>query len=51
MSAISPLITLNNVKMPALGLGVYQRTPEQTVGAVETAAYLNRAAGVGRHPE
>jgi diketogulonate reductase-like aldo/keto reductase len=38
MTTKSPLITLNNgVKMPALGLGVYQSTPEQTAGAVETA--------------
>src|SRR5438105_527745 len=38
MSGKSPLITLNNsVKMPALGLGVYQSTPEQTAGAVEAA--------------
>lgn len=33
-------LTLNNgVAMPALGLGVYQSTPEQTVGAVETALH------------
>jgi diketogulonate reductase-like aldo/keto reductase len=38
MSGRSPLITLNNgIEMPALGFGVYQSTPEQTVGAVETA--------------
>jgi len=38
MTGKSPLITLNNgVKMPALGLGVYQSPPEQTAGAVEVA--------------
>jgi diketogulonate reductase-like aldo/keto reductase len=38
MTGKSPLITLNNgVEMPALGLGVYQSSPEDTVGAVETA--------------
>jgi diketogulonate reductase-like aldo/keto reductase len=32
------IVTLNNgVEMPALGLGVYQSSPEDTVGAVETA--------------
>jgi diketogulonate reductase-like aldo/keto reductase len=60
-SANGPLITLNNgVKMPALGLGVYQSPPEQTVTAVEAAlstgyrlidtaaAYLNeREVGEG----
>jgi 2,5-diketo-D-gluconate reductase A len=31
-------LTLNNgVEMPALGLGVFQSSPEETVGAVETA--------------
>jgi diketogulonate reductase-like aldo/keto reductase len=34
----SPLLTLNNgVQMPALGLGVFQNPPEQTVSAVESA--------------
>lgn len=38
MTGTSPLITLNNgVEMPALGLGVYQSSPEETVGAVESA--------------
>jgi diketogulonate reductase-like aldo/keto reductase len=38
MNGRSSLIILNNgVKMPAFGLGVYQSTPEQTAGAVETA--------------
>ncbi len=61
MTARSPLITLNNgVKMPALGLGTFLSTPEQTLGAVEyaiasgyrlidtAAAYFNeRQVGVG----
>ena len=34
----SPLLTLNNgVQIPALGLGVFQNPPEQTVTAVESA--------------
>lgn len=38
MAAPSPLITLNNgVKMPALGLGVFQTEPEATASVVETA--------------
>jgi len=38
MIGSSPLITLNSgVEMPALGLGVFQNPPEQTVGAVESA--------------
>src|SRR6185312_1676930 len=38
MSAQSPHITLNNgVKMPALGLGVFQTPPAETVGAVQAA--------------
>jgi diketogulonate reductase-like aldo/keto reductase len=38
MTRTTPLHTLNNgVSMPALGLGVYQSPPEQTVGAVEAA--------------
>ena len=38
MTGKSPLITLNNgVRMPALGLGVFQCTPEQAPRAVETA--------------
>lgn len=61
MTGTSPLLPLNNgVKMPALGLGVFQSSPEQTAGAVETAiadgfrlidtaaAYLNeRQVGEG----
>jgi diketogulonate reductase-like aldo/keto reductase len=38
MTGTSPTITLNNgVQMPALGLGVYQSTPQETAGAVEAA--------------
>jgi diketogulonate reductase-like aldo/keto reductase len=38
MAERSPIITLNNgVEMPALGLGVYQSSPEQTSGAVKAA--------------
>jgi len=38
MDAKSPSIKLNSgVEMPALGLGVFQSPPEQTLGAVETA--------------
>jgi diketogulonate reductase-like aldo/keto reductase len=38
MTGRSPLISLNNgVQLPALGLGVFQSPPEQTVGAVEAA--------------
>jgi diketogulonate reductase-like aldo/keto reductase len=34
----SPLLTLNNgVEIPAIGLGVFQNPPEQTVTAVESA--------------
>jgi diketogulonate reductase-like aldo/keto reductase len=38
MTAKSPSTTLNNgVQMPALGLGVFQSPPAETVGAVEAA--------------
>src|SRR4051794_7414816 len=38
MTARAPIITLNNgVRMPALGLGVFQSPPAETVGAVEAA--------------
>lgn len=38
MTGTSPPIALNNgVEMPALGLGVYQSSSEETTGAVETA--------------
>ena len=61
MTGKTPFITLNNgVKMPALGLGVFQSSPDQTAEAVATAlandywlidtaaAYLNeRQVGEG----
>jgi diketogulonate reductase-like aldo/keto reductase len=38
MTGSNPVITLNNgVRMPALGLGVFQSSPEDTAGAVEAA--------------
>lgn len=38
MPSPSPLLRLNNnTEMPALGLGVFQSSPEQTIAAVETA--------------
>lgn len=38
MPTQSPLLRLNNdTEMPALGLGVFQSSPEQTIAAVETA--------------
>jgi diketogulonate reductase-like aldo/keto reductase len=38
MTGSSAVVTLNNgVEMPALGLGVFQSSPEDTVGAVEAA--------------
>ena len=38
MTSKSPLLTLNNgVQIPAIGLGVFQSSPEQTVTAVESA--------------
>ncbi len=38
MTGRSPLLTLNSgVQIPALGLGVFQNPPEQTVTAVESA--------------
>jgi diketogulonate reductase-like aldo/keto reductase len=38
MTSTNPLVTLNNgVQMPALGLGVFQSKPEETVDAVVTA--------------
>src|SRR6266513_1752940 len=38
MTSRSPLLTVNNgVQIPAVGLGVFQSSPEQTVTAVESA--------------
>ena len=42
-----PLLKLNNgVEMPALGFGVFQTPPEETVAAVEAAL----ATGYRHHP-
>ncbi|WP_435110970.1 aldo/keto reductase [Nocardiopsis synnemataformans] len=52
-----PVLTLNNgVEMPALGLGVYQSSPEDTVSAVETALadgyrLIDTAAAYGNERE
>lgn len=54
---MSTLLTLNNgVRMPALGLGVYQSAPEETVGAVESALrtgyrLIDTAAAYGNERE
>ncbi|RYE44048.1 MAG: aldo/keto reductase [Hyphomicrobiales bacterium] len=51
MTDTQPTIILNNgVRMPAIGLGVYQSSPEDTVGAVRTALqagyrHIDTAAG------
>ena len=38
MTSRTPVLTLNNgVQIPAVGLGVFQSSPEQTVTAVESA--------------
>jgi len=56
-SGPSPLIELNNgVEMPALGLGVFQSPPAETIGAVETAIQngyrlIDTAAAYGNEPE
>jgi 2,5-diketo-D-gluconate reductase A len=53
----APTLTLNNgVEMPALGLGVYQSSPEDTVTAVQTALeagyrLIDTAAGYGNERE
>ena len=57
MTATTPLLTLNNgVQMPALGLGVFQTPPEQTVAAVEAALatgyrHIDTAAAYGNERE
>jgi diketogulonate reductase-like aldo/keto reductase len=56
-TAAAPTITLNNgVQMPALGLGVFQSSPEQSLGAVETALadgyrLIDTAAAYGNERE
>lgn len=53
----TPTITLNNdVTMPALGLGVFQTPPEETIAAVETALqtgyrHIDTAAAYGNERE
>lgn len=57
MTTAGPLLTLNNgVRMPALGLGVYQASPEDTVVAVEAALscgyrLIDTAAAYGNERE
>jgi diketogulonate reductase-like aldo/keto reductase len=52
-----PLLTLNNgVEMPALGFGVFQTPPEQTIAAVEAALatgyrHVDTAAAYGNERE
>lgn len=52
-----PLLTLNNgVEMPALGFGVFQTPPDETVAAVETALatgyrHIDTAAAYGNERE
>jgi diketogulonate reductase-like aldo/keto reductase len=52
-----PLITLNNgLGLPALGLGVFQSPPEETIGAVEAAIasgyrLIDTAAAYGNEHE
>ncbi|MFW6186459.1 MAG: aldo/keto reductase [Actinomycetota bacterium] len=54
---MSPTITLNNgVRMPSIGLGVFQTPPEQTVAAVQAALetgyrHIDTAAGYGNERE
>lgn len=48
MTGTSPPIALNKgVEMPALGLGVYQSSPEETTGAVEAAIADGRVRAIG----
>jgi diketogulonate reductase-like aldo/keto reductase len=55
--ALTPALNLNNgVTMPALGLGVFQSPPEETVAAVETALrdgyrLIDTAAAYGNERE
>lgn len=57
MTTPAPLLKLNNgVEMPALGLGVYQSPPEETVPAVEAALkdgyrLIDTAAAYGNEKE
>jgi 2,5-diketo-D-gluconate reductase A len=53
----TPVVSLNNgVQMPALGFGVFQTPPEQTVAAVQTALttgyrHVDTAAAYGNERE
>jgi 2,5-diketo-D-gluconate reductase A len=55
--ATTPALTLNNgVTMPALGLGVFQSPPEETVDAVQAAIgngyrLIDTAAAYGNERE
>jgi 2,5-diketo-D-gluconate reductase A len=57
MTESAPMFTLNNgVTMPALGLGVFQTPPEQTIAAVQTALetgyrHIDTAAAYGNERE
>ena len=57
MSANSPSLTLNDrVQMPAIGRGVFQTPPAETVGAVEAAVatgyrLIDTAAAYGNERE
>src|SRR3954454_14529207 len=57
MSTKNPSLTLNNgVRMPALGLGVFQSPPQETAGAVEAAIrtgyrLIDTAAAYGNERE
>ena len=57
MTTTIPTITLNNgVEMPALGLGVFQTPPDETIGAVEAALavgyqHIDTAAAYGNERE
>src|SRR6266705_5441049 len=57
MTQTGPILELNNgVEMPALGLGVFQSPPAETVGAVETALadgyrLIDTAAAYGNERE
>ena len=57
MTTTIPTLTLNNgVELPALGLGVFQTPPEETIGAVEAALavgyrHVDTAAAYGNERE
>jgi len=57
MTTAIPALTLNNgVEMPAVGLGVFQTPPDETIGAVEAALsvgyrHIDTAAAYGNERE